>query len=670
MLVPRNEAEYIANQLRTQIPGLTVAEDTERPTLEWNYVLEVGMARPSRTLRITNAKDLSASLLASVQALGEDETILTQWIVSPAKHEQLPSKQSAPVTHDFHVTQALTGKQLAQNDEIEDRRTKLSEHNFIALGRIATVAKDEKTAKNLAYRITKSLAGAHSHSNRFVTRGGDKKKGSDQVNNAETPLTFTAQFGISELKAILAWPIGRPFVTGLPAGSTRHLFATEDVPRVGRILGDSNYPGHERAIALDYTYAIQHMYVGGKTGTGKTVLMANSFAQDVANGYGAIVVDASNSVSSESMFSRALSYVPANRMDDVIIVNVAEDLTNPVGINILDQGNPRIVADQIKDLFASMYQDTSGVWTKQLLFHGLYTLAERKGMTFVDLMPLLNPQTKTEIAWSDDLIRSVKDKELRNFWQRWQNFSQGERDRYTQPLLNRIWQLVSRPEARNIIGQSVSSFQMKEVLADNKILLISLSGLPSDTAGILGTLLVNAIWTAAQTMTPEKPNFLYLDEFQVMTKLPLGLDDMLNRARKHKLGVVMGTQYLEDITPELRNAVINNARSRVIFQSSSKEARTWKSEFRDLDENDFMRIRQYEAVAQLATSSGVMAPVTMKTRPPQPSSGFAGRARQLSQERYGRAIGDVEAEMVSRRAPESGAGKRPPIGMKEWDDVG
>lgn len=666
--VPRSGAEFIAAQLRTLAPGVTITKDDTRPEIDWTSGVQVSMTSPTRQLRIASHNDLSASLLASVQSLTGDEVVVVQWVLAAAPFEIPPARDGNSRSAEFSLRAAMiNGANVAQNDELFDRRQKLEEQNLLGIGRIAARADSSRRAGELTLRVESSLAGVHSAANRFKFA---PIRNLSEIDDAATPLLFTSQFNLAELAAVISWPIGQPFVAGLPQGSTRHLPATEDVPSHGRIIGDSNYPGRERPVALSYEKATQHLYIGGKTGTGKTVLMANCFAQDVRAGYGAIVIDASNSNSSETMFSRALNYIPQERMDDVIVIAPDEEGMMPVGFNVLDQGKPRVVADQIKDLFAHLYQDTSGVWTKQLLFHGLYTLAERPGMTISDLMPLINPQTKDEVAWADELRRGVKDRELRNFWNRWENFTQTERDRNTQPLINRMWQLDSRPELRAMLGQSESAFKVADVLRENKILLTSLNGLPPDTASILGTLIFNAVWTAAQTMSPSVPNFMYLDEFQVMTKLPTGLDDMLNRARKHGLGLVMGTQYLEDLATEQKNAITNNARSRVIFQSSSKESRMWSNEFGPmLDDNDFMRIRQYEAIAALETDSGVLAPVTLKTRAPLAQTGLSKRVRQLSRERYGRPIGEVEAEMDARRTSTIQTTRtRPMIGIREWDN--
>lgn len=664
LAIPSGAAQHIASQLRTLAPGVTVTKDTDREEIDWTVSVSIGMTSPSRQLRIANPSDLAASLLASVQALRAEEATLIQWVITPAPYEPLPAKDASNKSNEFSFKKALFGSQHATGDELQDRRGKLDEQNVLAMGRIVARADSEKRATQLVDQVWSALKSANS-ANRFKIMTDHPKVG-EAANAAATPLLFPGQFNLKELAAVIGWPIGQPFVAGLPQGSTRHLYATENVLTEGRILGDSNYPGHERPIAVSYDYAVQHMITVGANGTGKSVLMANCLAQDLKAGYGAIVVDAANSFSSETLFSRALQVIPPERADDVIVLDVVEDADRPVGLNLLDQGSPRIVADQIKDLFSHLYNDTSGVWTKQLLYHGIYTLSERPGMTLADLMPLLNRQTKDEIAWADELIRSVKDKELRNFWQRWENFNQSERDRYTQPLLNRIWQLVSRPEARGIIGQSKSSFDLRDVLKNNKILLINLAGLAPDTANVLGTLIVNAITNAAYSMRPDMANFLYLDEFQVLTRSPLGLDDMLRRTRKHNLGLVMGTQFLSDAPVDLKRAVLNNAATVVVFKTSSEEANLWRSEFgKTLDINDFTRIARHEAIARVATD-GVDTAVTMRARPQVPSTGIAAEIRRASRERFGRRIEDVEVEMVARRASVKTDVKRPSLGIDEW----
>ncbi len=542
---------------------------------------------------------------------------------------------------------------------------------MLAVGRIAAVGAGEFQARTLIKGVKDALAATNSPANQFKVTRTFSDKLARQVSEAAAPMFYPAQFNLPELTALIGFPIEQPFIAGLPQGTTRHLFANDDIARTGRILGHSNYPGHERPIAQDYKLATTHTFIGGGTSSGKSTLMANSFAQDVANGFGGIVIDAANSESDETLFHRAMQRIPPHRIEDVIVLDVYRDRLSPVGFNILDQGDPRVVADQIAELFGHLFDNDKGIWTRELLLHGLYTLAEYPGSTFTDLMPLIQPTNDDDALWAEQTIRNVKDRELVEFWKRWNAFTDKERHTAIQPLLNRIWQLTSRPETRDIITQTTSSFQMTDVLRDNKILLVNLSGLPKQTSELVGTLIINALWNAAQQQTPAKPNFLYLDEFQVITKLPIGLDDMLARARKHKLGVTLATQYVDKLPSEIQAAIVNNARSRIIFQSSAKEARIWTPEFgaQFVDTYDFINIRKYEAIAQLATSAGTGVPVTLKALAPIPPTGTADRVKQASHHRYGRSLQDIEQQVKKRRQPlHKPRGQRRPIGITKLED--
>lgn len=666
LLTPDTAAEYIAAQLRTHGRGVTVTQDDTRPTVEWTDGVEVGMSSPLRQLRVTKHADLSAAILGSVQALQGDEMVLIQWVVAPAPFMQPPSKTGQYQSADFRVRNSMMGRLEASNDEMTDRRQKLSEQNLIGIGRIVVKAPSPNRARELILRVESALSSVNSSANYFKTRR--KRNLGDHANMASSPLLFPAQFTLSELAGVIAWPIDAPFVAGLSKGAPRHLFATADVATVGRVLGDSNFPGHERPIALNYDWATHHMVVTGGSGTGKTALLVSCFAQDIANGYGGIIIDAGDSLSDETMFSGALRYIPESRVNDVIVMDVNAERNRPIGFNIFEQGNPEVLADQIMKLFANLFNDTSGVWVQQLLYHGVYTLAEQEGLTFVDLIPLLNPLTPEERDWSQGVIAKVKNPDIRDWWHRWKSFDQKERDRYIQPLYNRLWQLLSRPGIRDIIGQPTSSFNLKDVLEGNKILLINLAGLDEATASILGTLLVNAIWTNARRVQPKKANFLYLDEFQVMTaNLPIRLDDLLSRARKHNLGLAMATQHFKDKIPaEVKSSAINNARTKIVFRVASDEARTWHPEFDgNVEQSDFRGLPNYEVIAQVASETGSTS-VTLQTRAPQRATGTERRVVELSRKKYGRSIESIVSERAARRGAKKNPPNLPPLGESDW----
>jgi hypothetical protein len=461
--VPSARANYVISQLRTHVRGIRVEPQDERSSFTWTHITQLGSSAPHHSLAIPNTAAQAASMLASVQALDRDETVLIQWVLSSGKPVAPPRSGE---------------KSDRTQHQITDMRSKIEDTNLLGVGRIATVAKTDIRAKHLASRLLSSLTATRTPYTRFYQESVSRKLGPRDIYLGATPLANTVQFSVKELSAVIAWPIGSPLIAGLPQGSTRHLPATESIAREGRVLGRSNFPGSERPIALGRLESLKHLHILGPTGVGKTTLLANLIEQDLRQGYGAIVME-----SKGDLFQAALDYIPADRIKDVIVLDVNEH-SKPIGFNILEQGNPRIVVDQLTDLFQSLYQDTRGVWMRELLFHGLCTLVERKGMTFVDLAALISPRTLDEQAWAAELKKNVSDRELRQFWDRWEAMPTAEKERNAGPLHNRIWQLISRPELRNIIGQSESSFQMADVIRENKVLLINLAGVPREAASL------------------------------------------------------------------------------------------------------------------------------------------------------------------------------------------
>jgi hypothetical protein len=291
-------------------------------------------------------------------------------------------------------------------------------------------------------------------------------------------------------------------------------------------------------------------------------------------------------------------------------------------------------------------------------------------MAFVDLVPLFSPMGREEQAFSDALIRGVPDPYIRNFWQQRDNETRQQRDMFFAPIMERIWQLNNRPEIRNIIGQSKSSFDMAEVIRKRHILLVNLAGLGGDTASLMGTLIVNALWHAVKSgaADPERPTYLYLDEFQEYLNLPFSPSDMLAQARSFGLAMTLAHQHLGQLPVELRSAVLSNARSKVVFQTSSADAKTFAEEFgTQVNPSDFKNLGRYEVICRLLGSEGVSQPVTAIIREPTPKHNLTRQVRAASRRQYGRPVREVEAEIRARRSvPEESHRKRPRLGGQEW----
>lgn len=675
MGVKQDAAGYVINQLRTHLPGLRAEPINREYADQISYAVEIGMTNPMRTLHIPDGRALSHSILASIQALKPGEIVVLQWVVTPAKIDSVKRDWNGNVQQEragslknwvTALSMAPFGEILdttATSDEIKTREAKFVEPNVQAIGRVGTYSPNPARVGVLVGPVVTALRSAKSTSTSFRELPAVFRDVVGAMKEAATPSKFSAQLNAAELSAVIGWPLGQPHVAGLPQGSARHLPATEVIPREGRVLGTSNFPGGERPIAVGREESLTHCHIMGPTGVGKTTLLANLVRQDMVAGYGVIVME-----SKGDLFNTVINYVPPERIKDVIILNVG-DFRMPIGFNVLDQGTPRVVIDQMTDLFQSLYPDTRGVWVRELLYHGLYTLSEEEGMTFVDLAALISPRTPDEVAWATGLRKSVQNKELREFWDRWEGMKPDERDRNAAPLHNRIWQLVSRPELRNIIGQSKSSFQMDDVLRENKILLINLQGVPKEAASLAGTLIMNAVWTSAKKVSTETPNYIFLDEFQDFIRLPIGAEEMLAKARKFRLGMTLAHQHLSQLSDDVKSAVISNARTKLYFQTSPEDAKVVQRSLgsNSVTEYDLQQLGAYEAVARIATASGSSSPVSLMTHPPRPFERTRDAVIRASRDTYGRPVEEIDAEITGRRKGK-GKGNRPPIGWVSDDE--
>lgn len=558
--------------------------------------------------------------------------------------------------------------QAPQKDSVADQRAKLALANFLAVMRIGVRAGSEARAGQLLGQVRAALKSTGTTGNSLYARTMPQGRLRRQLASAAVPLLFPLQLTVPELAGLLAWPVGSPHVAGLPQARSRQLPPSGAIPRNGLVVARSNFPGAERPLALAIDEVCKHLHVVGPIGVGKTAVLGNLVAQAMRLGHPVIVME-----SKGDLFHAALEAVPRERLEDVIVVDMADD--RPVGYNLLGEGNPRITVEEICQLFEYLYPDMRrGIWARAALHRGLMTLITRPGSAFTDLVPLLSPGSRSdeETQWREELIAQVGDPELQRFWERFDGLSSAQQENYAAPILDRAWQLNERPEIRNVFGQSHSSFQIREVLREQKVLLVNLAGLGVETGRLAGTLLLNAIWSAVRSgaADPRTPAFLFLDEFQDFLNLPVDPEAMLVQARSFGLSMVLAHQHLDQLPERIRSAVLTNARSKVVFQTTYDDARVFAREFgASVSAEDFMNLGRWEVLCRFAESEGVSAPVSAVTLRPTPPTALGAEARRRSRERYGRDVADIRADILQRRTPKEPPSpkKKPRLGGVAWE---
>ncbi|MHD0303965.1 type IV secretory system conjugative DNA transfer family protein [Rhodococcus erythropolis] len=663
---PKGKGQYLMKMLRTSVDGIGYQEYDDKTAYKYDYGVSIKMHNGARTLALASESDYSARLLGSMQDAVEDgDELILQWVIRHSNAKRIAHGAENVSSANTTIWQALMGKTIASPEEIGDRRAKQSDQMFLATGRIAAKAANQQRAARLVNDVVTALT-SESGAAYFNTKPVDPVKLSDQIEFARTPLIMTAELSTKELSGVIAWPMGSrvPDIPGLVRGTTQHRPPTNGVPRNGLVLGRSTMPGVERPIALDWEKALTHLYIGGATEVGKTTLAERLLRQTIDKGYGAFVFEYEG-----NLLNKGLNQVPAHRLDDVIVIDFTRNQF-PVGLNIIKLGSPSLVAGQLTTLLEAIYPDNKSVYTRKLISHIIPALEVVPNATLADVLVMANPRNPVELAWARDVAGKQKDRPIKQFLTDWLGKSKETREKDSQALENRLWEILTPAESRYLVTQETSSFDPYDVINNNRLLFVNFAGVSEQVASLIGSFIVSALWRAASASAPEKPNLMFIDEFQYFSRLNSDFEDMLATARRKKLGLVLATQYVERLPTSTQDAIAANARSKIIFQSSPKSAQIHQRDFADrtITAEQIVNLKAFDALARINTKEGTSRPFTMHTYPEAIGYGHGQRAFQISEQKYGRNIESIDAAEVQRRRPTTPTQQsHKPIGTSTYD---
>ncbi|MCA9359217.1 type IV secretion system DNA-binding domain-containing protein [Candidatus Kaiserbacteria bacterium] len=324
----------------------------------------------------------------------------------------------------------------------------------------------------------------------------------------------------------------------------------------------------------------RHMYVVGKTGMGKSTLLENMAAQDIQNGEGMAFIDPHGSAA-----ETLLEYVPEHRVKDVVYF-APFDLDNPVSFNVMEDvgaDKRHLVVSGLMSTFKKIWVDAWSARMEYILTNALLVLIEYPDTTLLSVNRLF-----IDKKFREQVVNYCKDPAVKSFWT--EEFA-GYTDRFAAEALpaiqNKIGQFTGNPLIRNIIGQPHSSFDIRQIMDDKKILIMNLSkGLIGETnANLLGSMLTTRIYLAAMSRADlpvekmkQMPNFyFYVDEFQSFANATFA--NILSEARKYHLNLIIAHQYIEQMEEEVRDAVFGNVGTTVSFRVGPFDAETLETVF-------------------------------------------------------------------------------------------
>jgi hypothetical protein len=592
------------------------------------------------------------------------EQLVMQWSLSPLGPVSAISRtpEQSVTSGVWDLLRGQSAPRPVDPEVVQAARIKQRSPLFAATARVGVVAQ-EMRARSLMLRVLASLHTANAPGAHLHRLSRSSVKVARAMTEHRLPLlTWPCTLNAAELPGLLAFPVGGVSLPGLELGSTRQLAPAAQIPATGRVVALSTFPGSERPLALSVTDSLSHLHVVGPTGSGKSTLLQNLITQDMTAGRGVVVLDPKG-----DLVADVLDRVPASRLNDVCILDPADE-ARPVGLNLLaaSEADRELVTEQVVGILHNLYASSWGQRTDDILRSAILTLVGVPGMTLTEVPLLL-----TDASFRRRLVGRLDDPiALGPFWAAYEAMSPAEQAQNIGPVMNKLRAFLLRRRLRNVLGQATPKLDLDQVLANNQILLVPLSKgvLGDEASSLIGSLVVARVWQAvqrraAQPQAQRPTTFMVVDEFQDYLKLPLSIADVLAQARGLGLGLTLAHQHLGQLPATLQQAVLANARSRVIFQTAAQDAKTLARELTPhLSAEDLQGLGAYEVVTRLLTNGQAAAPATGRSLLPPSATGLGDLARARSRARYGRDRAEVEAAIRHRHE-----GQSPDGGLGRWE---
>jgi len=664
--VPQEARDLVEKQIHGAYPGAEVKEVDE-----YNIFTQQGKVAfaslkldsadyyPLKVYRDLPTDPLS-SLTSALAKMREGEGAAVQVLISPAgKGWQAAGKSYVSKTKKTEADPESA--QYNIDPKIyEAIESKCSKVGFETVIRIVVSSHTKESAeahlKNIAGTFNQFSSGLNSFK---VSRPKFFLKSFFMINFIYRYLPLfggKSTLSAEELATIYHFPnksVETPHILWLSAKSAP---APAQIPKKGLYLGKSVYRGITRPVFISQKDRQRHMYIIGKTGTGKSEFLTDMMIQDIRAGKGICFIDPHDTI------EKILELIPPERAEDVIYFDPS-DTARPMGLNMLEaqtEKQKHFVVSSIINLMYKLYDPHKtgiiGPRFEHAIRNAMLTVMSEPGATFVEVVRAL-----TDSKYVQELLPKVKDPVVKRYWTdqiaQTADFHKSEVLDY---IVSKFGRFVTDKMMRNIIGQSESAFNFRKVMDEGKILLINLAKgkIGEENSNFLGLIMVPRILIAAmsrQDMPEERrPDFyLYVDEFQNFATPDFA--QILSEARKYHLNLTVANQFIGQIEDEVKNAVFGNVGTLVCFRVGVTDANYLQHEFSPtFTESDLINIEAFHVYIKTIVKNEPMSPFSMDLtkdmakfnamRNPK----IAEMIRQLSRLKYGRDEQVVEAEVRQR----------------------
>ena len=573
-----------------------------------------------------------------------------------------PAKKTEPLTKE---TKKLTTVEEEMVKHIEEKNAKAGLDVNI---RIVSCAKNKEKASIYLDNLSNAFSeySNFSYGNVLVRLNSKNKVLDKQISDfiyRRFNEKYSSLLNTEELTSLFHFPLKSTETPNILWLTAKIAPAPADIPTEGIMLGTNVYRGIEKEIRIKRQDRRRHTYLVGKSGVGKSVALNNMAIQDIQNGEGVCVIDPNG-----DLIQDILDRIPPERAEDVIVFSPA-DMERPLGLNLLDYDpaypeQKGFVINEMIGIFDKLYdlKATGGPMFEQYMRNAMLLVMDdiESGSTLMEISKVLADENFRKLK-----ISKCKNQVVVDFWTKEAEKAGGEAAlaNMVPYITSKLTAFISNDMMRPIIGQQKSSFNMRDVMDKQKILLIDLpKGLIGEmNAYLLGMILVGKILMAALSRTDIKPEdrkdfYLYIDEFQNFTTN--SICQILSEARKYALNLIIAHQYIGQLTKnnntEIKDAIFGNVGTMISFKVGSDDAAFLIKDFTPtFNEYDLVNVEKGMACIKLLVDNSSTRPFTLKGIWPLLGTKYpymANKIKALSRLKYGQSAKLVEAEIKHRTA--------------------
>lgn len=549
------------------------------------------------------------------------------------------------------------GKSVPDPKKMEAVESKTAKPGFEVLVRIMVSSKTDEEAKVHLDNIKSTFAQFTSEYNGFTGANIRFKKQFlvDFVYRYQPLFGKLSVLNTEELATLFHLPNKSVETPGIYWVFAKRAPAPSQIPSSGLHLGKSVYRGTTKEVFVSDDDRRRHMYIIGKTGTGKTETLKYLAMQDIKAGNGVAFIDPHGDAAED-----ILAQIPPERAEDVIYFNPA-DAERPMGMNMLEaqtEQEKHFVATYIVGLMYKLYDPHKtgiiGPRFEHAIRNAMLTVMSEPGNTFVEVVRVL-----TDARFVQELLPKVQDPVVRRYWtDQIAQTSDFHKSEVLDYIVSKFGRFVTNKLMRNIIGQSQSAFNLREIMDNKKILIVNLSKgrIGEENSNFLGLVLVPKILVAAMSRqdVPEEQRadfFLYVDEFQNFATETFA--DILAEARKFHLNLIVANQFIGQIEEDVKNAIFGNVGTIMSFRIGVTDANYLQHELTPVfNETDLINVERFHSYVKTIVHNEPVPPFSLDTTRDlskvEKDPRIAEMIKQLSRLRYGRDVNVVDAEIVHR----------------------